>query len=364
MKLLYYTKTTLKAMVSNAAVTVIYFILFPILLAGFMGFFQNSLQDNPLKLSTLKISIIDNDNSNMSKNLISFLNSSDMKELIEVNSEKVNVEIVIPKGYEESIVSLKKNEISINKLEDGFINSTNTLKTILDKYHQELYINLSGGSIEDLNNITGKSIIENVNINVSKTSNKYEVLSASMIAFVISMLIFSLIQSNYAEVSRNIDKRVSSTPISKIQYFYYDTFAMLIYSSIIVSGYVFFFRIAGISFTGSIFQLIMLILLSAMLIVSMSKFVYELFGPIYGKVVGGLIFTLPIIGMEAFTGEGNALKVLAPTHYITKLFNVYNLNGNFNSNIGDLTFIIIFSLVLFAIANIKVALSREGRKCA
>ena len=364
MKLIYYTKITLKGMLSNAAVTVVFFILFPILLAGFMGFMQNSLHENPLKLNILKISITDNDNSNMSKNLVSFLKSNDMKELIEVNTTESNIEIVIPKGYEESVLSLEKNQVKINELKEGFTNSINTLKIILDKYHQGLYVSLSGGSTEALNNITGKSIIENININTSKTSSSYEVLSSSMIAFVISMLIFGLIQGNYTDVSKNIDRRILSTPISKTQYFYYDSFALLIYSSIIISGYVFFFRILGISFTGSLLPLIALILLSAILIVSISKCVYELFGPLYGKVIGGLIFTLPILGMEAFTGEGNALKVLAPTHYITKLFNVYNLNGTFNSNIEDLIFIILLSVILFGVANIKVSLSREGRKCA
>lgn len=364
MKLLYYTKITLKGMLSNAAVTVVFFILFPVLLAGFMGFFQNSIHENPLKLNVLKISIVDNDNSTMSKTLVSFLESDEMKELMEVNSNDNDIEIVIPKGYEKSVVSLERNEIKINELNDGFTNSTNTLKTILDKYHQSLYVSLSGGSVEALNNINGKSIIENININTSKTSSSYEVLSASMIAFVISMLIFSFIQGNYTEVSRNIDKRIASTPISKTQYFYYDSFALLIYSSIIVSGYVFFFRIAGISFTGSLLPLILLILLSAILIVSISKCVYELFGPLYGKFIGALIFSLPILGMEAFTGEGNALKVLAPTHYITKLFNVYNLNGNFNKNIKDLIFILLLSAILFGIANIKIGLSKEGKKCA
>lgn len=363
MKLFYYTKATLKGMVSNVAITVVYFILFPVLLAGLMGFFQNSLHENPLKLNTLKLSIIDNDRSNMSETLISFLKSEDMKELIDINEEEKQIEIVIPKGYEESIISLKRDEIKINTLKEGLINSTNTLKIILDKYHQGLYLSMSGNSSEELANITGKNIIENININAKKTSSSYEVLSSSMIAFVISMLIFSLIQGNYAEISVNLDKRISSTPISKCKYFYYDSFALLIYSIIILLGYVLFFRILGISFTGRLLPLITLILISAILIASISKFVYELFGPLYGKVIGALVFSLPIIGMEAFTGEGNALKILAPTHYITKLFNVYNLNGNFNSNIKDLVFVVILSAVLFSIANIKVILSKGGRRC-
>lgn len=364
MKLFYYTKTILKGMLSNVVITVIYFILFPVILAAFMGFFQNSVKENPLKLSTIKVAIIDNDKSNMSRDLVSFLKSDEMKELIEENPNDNDIEIIIPKGYEESVSSLEKNEIKINKLTDELNNSVNTLKTILDKYHQSLYVSLSGGSNEALQNISGKTIIENININASKTSTSYEILSASMIGFVISMLIFSLIQGSYAESSINLDKRIASSPLSKIQYFYYDSFALLIYSAIIISGYVLFFRVLGISFTGREFPLIILILLSSILIVSMSKFVNELFGAKYGKVVGALIFSIPIIGMEMFTGEGNALKVLAPTHYISKLFNIYNLNGNFNDNIKDFIFIIVFSLTLFAITNIKIILSKEGKKCA
>ena len=94
------------------------------------------------------------------------------------------------------------------------------------------------------------------------------------------------------------------------------------------------------------------------------KFIYELFGPLYGKFFGGLIFALPLLGMEAFTGEGNALKVLAPTHYITKLFNLYNLNESLMSGIKDFIFIIVISVILFGAATIKVTLSKEGRKCA
>ncbi len=364
MKLFYFTKTTLKGMLSNVVITVIYFILFPVLLAAFMGFFQNSLNENPLKLSSIKVAITDNDKSNMSKNLISFLKSDEMKDLIEENSEDNDIEIVIPKGYEGSLLSLEKNHIEINKLTDELDNSINTLKTILDKYHQNIYVSLAGGSNEELKNISGKTIIENININASKTSNSYEILSTSMIGFVISMLIFSLIQGSYTESSINLDKRISSAPISKLQYLYYDSFALLIYSSIIISGYLLFFRVIGISFTGKVLPLIQLVLLSSILVVSMSKFVNVLFGANYGKIVGVLIFSIPIIGMEIFTGEGNALKVLAPTHYISKLFNIYNLEGNFNNNIKDFMFIILLSLILFGIANIKIFLSKEGRKCA
>lgn len=370
MKLLYFTKTTLKGMVSTGAVTILYFVLFPVLLAGFMGFFQNTLHDNPLKLNDVKVQIIDNDNTNMSKALVDLLKSENMKELIKITDEKPVLEITIPKGYEESLISLQKNEIKINKLEDGFNNSTNTLKIILDKYHKNLYVSIAGGSNESLEEISQNTIVETININTSKTSSSYEVMAASMIGFAISMLIFSQIQASYTDISMKVDRRIISTPISKLQFFYYDTFISFIYSLIIIGAYIFFFRIAGISFTGLLIPLIVLLLASALMIVGISKSVLTFFGAKYGKLIGALIFTLPIIGMEAFTGEGNALKVLAPTHYISKLLNIYNLEGSISSNISDLSLVILIPTILLALATIKIvisrkiALSRGDKKCA
>lgn len=365
MKLIYYTKTTLKGMISNGVLTILYFILFPVLLASFMGFFQKAITESPLKLKTLKVQINDMDNSNMSKDLIAFLESDDMKELVLITDKKANIEILIPKGYESNVVSLKGGKININKLGEGFNNSTNTLKTILDKYHEGLYINLSGGSNKNLQTITENSVVEKIDINSKKSSTTYEKMAASMISFVISMLILGLIQSNYTESSINFDKRIKSTPITKNQYFYYDSFALLVYSTIIISGYVFFFRIIGISFKGSIFPLITLILTTSILVVSISKCIYTFFGAVYGKVVGILVFTFPILGMvESFTGAGAELRILDPTHYISKLFTLYNLNGNFSLNNKDLVLILCFSLILFMISVLKITLSKGGRRCA
>lgn len=364
MRLLYYTKATLKGMISNGAITIIHFILFPVLLACFMGFFLKTLHDSPLKLKTLKIEINDMDKSDMSKNLVSLLKSEEMKELVEITNKKSNIEIVIPRGYGDNVLSLKKGEISINKLGEVSTNSTDTLKTILDNYHQSLYVNISGGSNETLEKISEKSIIEKIDIDTKKSSSSYEKMSSSMIAFVISMLIFGLIQGNYADASVNLNKRLSSTPITKKQYFYYDSFALFVYSTLIISGYVFFFRIARISFTGNLIPLIILILTSAILVVSISKLVYTFFGALYGKTIGGLLFALPIIGKEMFTAEGNVLAILAPTHYISKLFTLYNLNGSFSGNTKDLILILAASAILFLIALIKVNSCEGGMKCA
>ena len=66
MKLFMHLKITFKGMIKNGAVTGSMFILFPIILAGFMGFINDSMGSNPLKLKQLGIKVIDEDNSSSS----------------------------------------------------------------------------------------------------------------------------------------------------------------------------------------------------------------------------------------------------------------------------------------------------------
>lgn len=143
MRLFYYIKSTLKAMVASGAITILYFIGFPIILASFMGFVQNTAHDSALKLKPLNIHIVDQDNTEMSKKLEDFLKSEEMKEVVNIVDSKPEAEVIIQKGYEKNLLSLNKGEVIINKKEEGLTYSTNTLKIVLDKYHQSIYVQMT-----------------------------------------------------------------------------------------------------------------------------------------------------------------------------------------------------------------------------
>lgn len=364
MRLLYYIKTTLKGMVSNGAITILYFIGFPIILAAFMGFVQNTAHDAPLKLKPLNIQIIDEDNTEISKSLVEFLKSEDMKDVVNIVEEKPTAEIIIKEGYEKNILSLNKGEVIINKKEEGYIYSTNTVKIVLDKYHQSLYVSLSGGSLEDLNKVTGQSIIEDEIIDVPKSSSTFEQTVASMIGFVISMLIFSSIQAGYSDISMNLDKRINSAPLSRTQILLYETTALLVYVFIIISAYVMFFRIAGMGFEGEFISLMVLVLTASILVVSTVKFILTLFGAKYGRIFGGLVFILPIIGGEIFMGKGNTISLLTPTHYLNNAFSLYNSNGNLEGAGKWILLLLGLSIAAFLITMIKENFKDRRKVCA
>jgi len=361
MKLFMHLKITFKGMIKNGAVTLTMFILFPVILAGFMGFMHDSIGANSLKLKQLAIEVIDEDNSSSSEALISFLKGEELKELIEV-TDKGDADLIISKGYEESLINSKTNIIKIIEKDKGHM-VISTLKIILDKYHKNMYVSIAGGNPEDLNSIISAEVIENTIIDYKRDMSAYEKSASGMSGFVISMLILTFIQGSYADISKNLDRRIKATPISRVRYFIYDYLALFCYSFSILLCYTMFFRFTGIAFRGNLFSLMTIVITASALVSSLSKFVYYLFGEIYGKVVGMALFILPIIGMEMFSGEANVISKLAPTHYISKAFDMFNLNGSITEVQNELLIIIGASFILFIIVVIKESLSKGAKKC-
>jgi len=140
--------------------------------------------------------------------------------------------------------------------------------------------------------------------------------------------------------------------------------ALIVYVFIIISGYVIFFRVAGLSFKGNILDLILLILMGTMLVVSMSKSISTIFGAKYGKIIGTIIFTLPLISGEIFSGEGNKIALLTPTHYLNNAFNLYNLNGNLEGCGKWILIIFAMSIIIYSAAIIKAVIQGRKKVCA
>ena len=363
MRGLYYIKTTLKSMFSNGVITIAYFILFPILLASFMAFFQDNVHENPLKLKDVKVQISDKDNSEMSLKLAELMRSSDLKEFVNLVDKDADIELVINKGYEKNLLGLDGGNIVINKLEDGRELAIDTLKTILDKYHENMYVVISGGNALELNNISTQSIIDETTIDTVEGANNYEKIIASMLGFVIALLMSTIIQSGYVDISMKLDKRVNSTPITKLQLLIYDTVALFVYAFIILSAYVFFFRIVGLSFKGNILDLIILILTGTTMVTLVSKTVTYVLGANYGKVIGVIFYTIPLISGEMFLGEGNKFSILSPTHYLNNAFSIYNSTVSIDGTGKWLLIILGVSVAMYLAAIIKASIKRGKSVC-
>lgn len=364
MRLFYYVKTTLKGLVANGAVTLIYFILFPVILAGFMGFVQDMSSQSDLKLSGVKVEIIDEDQSERSKVLQDFLANEELSEVLTLVEEKPDVELIINKGYEECVETLTPGKLTLNKKTKDFIISTNTLKVVLDNYHKALYLSLSGGDVSKLSGANGKPIIENTFVDKPEKENNFEKMAVSMFGFCVVMLLYGLLQSGYSDIALNLDKRANAAPITKLQYLLYDSVGAFAYSIILLSLYLIFFRVIGVAFKGSILDLFIIVIMASGFILSIAKAITSIFGPKIGKVVSFVVFILPILGGEIFGLGANTIALLTPTHYINKVLNMYVLNGNLSGSGKWIAIIAMTSAALFSIAIMMEVIKGRRRKCA
>ncbi|MBS5986960.1 ABC-2 family transporter protein [Clostridium paraputrificum] len=363
MRTMYYVKTTLKGMFANGIITIAYFVLLPVILAGVMGFMQGSTHDNPLKLKKVTVSIVDEDKTKMSQSLIEFLKSEDIQELVAISNEDSNCDLIIKEGYEKNLISLNKGNIVIKKNNNERNTAIETLKVILDKYHKGMYVGLSGGSQEELEKLNDNKAVESTIIDVEENISSYRMMSSSMIGFVVTMLIYGLIEGSYSKQSVNLSNKIRSTPTSRLGLLISDLATNFIYCFIIMSVYVLFFRFTRVNFTGNIFSLTLILGVSSLFMSTISIMVLSLFGPKYGKIVGVIMFLIPVASMEMFSGVESILSSFSVTHLIIKVVNWFTLYGTLKGVYSSILILFGLSVIFFIISMIKEIMVKEVRRC-
>ncbi|MBS5927450.1 MAG: ABC transporter permease [Clostridium sp.] len=363
MRTMYYVKTTLKGMFANGIITIAYFVLLPVILAGVMGFMQGSTHDNPLKLKKVTVSIVDEDKTKMSQSLIEFLKSEDIQELVAISDEDSNCDLIIKEGYEKNLISLNKGNIVIKKNNNERNTAIETLKVILDKYHKGMYVGLSGGSQEELEKLNDNKAVESTIIDVEENISSYRMMSSSMIGFVVTMLIYGLIEGSYSKQSVNLSNKIRSTPTSRLGLLISDLATNFIYCFIIMSVYVLFFRFTRVNFTGNIFSLTLILGVSSLFMSTISIMVLSLFGPKYGKIVGVIMFLIPVASMEMFSGVESILSSFSVTHLIIKVVNWFTLYGTLKGVYSSILILFGLSVIFFIISMIKEIMVKEVRRC-
>lgn len=363
MRTMYYVKTTLKGMFANGIITIAYFVLLPVILAGVMGFMQGSTHDNPLKLKKVTVSIVDEDKTKMSQSLIEFLKSEDIQELVAISDEDSNCDLIIKEGYEKNLISLNKGNIVIKKNNNERNTAIETLKVILDKYHKGMYVGISGGSQEELEKLNDNKAVESTIIDVEENISSYKMMSSSMIGFVVTMLIYGLIEGSYSKQSVNLSNKIRSTPTSRLGLLISDLATNFIYCFIIMSVYVLFFRFTRVNFTGNIFSLTLILGVSSLFMSTISIMVLSLFGPKYGKIVGVIMFLIPVASMEMFSGVESILSSFSVTHLIIKVVNWFTLYGTLKGVYSSILILFGLSVIFFIISMIKEIMVKEVRRC-
>lgn len=388
MRLKAFIKVMLKSIIREARVMVFMFIVFPVACSLLYGYFQKEMFKPENMMSKFYINIKDEDNSPTTKAFKELLKGEGLKDFIEITEDKesLQVEVEFPKGYEEKLLALKEGEITLNQLTPKGEFVATTLTSIIDKYNKTIQegliigkrigeSSLSEKEKHSLENEIRSKFTEYYSTKSIKTEiytkgnnlTSFEYYSISIFSFTALMLIQSLAGSYYAEKENGVLKRCLAAPMSKTQYFNYTLISNTIFAFIINMVYTMVFRIGGISYKGSLWLLVLIVVVISILQGVFAGFITAFFKD---KRIGGLIITAMIMLSVAVGGAffpvdkvGNGivkfLGNIAPSSQIIKVFKSYILENSMNAVINTLLLIGLVSLVLYIISFIKIRVKWE-----
>lgn len=360
MKLLVYVKTTLKGIVSSLPITIGCYVLFPIVLASAMSFLLNGVDNSDTKVKKVEFQIVDNDKSEYSKSLITMLKTDELKEYIKISKDSEN-KVIIPKGYENTFTKNDKHNVIIEQKDADVVSQI--IKSCVDNYNKSVALLGQTDNQEIIEKALKTNTVLNKTIKNTTSKDNSQLIITSCFGFVITMLIMSFTLSNYKPEAKNLAQRNEALPISKMEYLLYESISTIIYSFIMMFSYVFVYRLMGKAFTGNLALIILVILAVSVLIAGIASCIYYLFGEKIAQVIGMLLYIVPLIGGEMFTGETTKLSLASITHYVNNLL-IDISNNSFNFLSKDNLIILAIPSICFLLAIIKIKVCEVKRKWA
>ena len=384
MKLLAFIKTVLKSTLKNLLNQLFIFSVFPLLLGLVIGYFSEDQFVPSAEMPVMKIMIKDEDNSAESNYFIEFLKGQEMESLVEIREEDAQYIVTIPDGYGEGLLNNENVPVEIGVTEEGSQSQGNMLAEIIDKYNEGMYINhIIQKSIEEktlpeerealfqrvygkIAEIYNRGLIENNIITTKKSLTSYEHFSITFLSYMLFMMMTSLINGEYIARESGVYSRIMAAPITNIQYFNYNLISSYIFVIMFNLLYVLTYRVFGLSFTGSMFMLIIIVLIQSLLGTNMAALLSLILKKKASNAILSALMIVQIIGGVTYVqlekiGDGVLARMLdkyAPDALIVSTYRNYLIYDDFNSIKTGLMLMIVASLVLYIISLIRVKTKR------
>lgn len=377
MKLLAFVKTVFKTTTKNLLPLLFTFSIFPISLGLITGYFNEDIFVPSADMPLMAIRIIDEDNSEESKNLISFLEGEEMNDLVEVKGEEDGDYIItIPEGYGKGFLNNENIPVKINVTDGASTQQGNMLAEIIDKYNEERYLSLRiQENIEkksdtkekeelyqrinsQISKIYNHGAIENIIITVKKSLTSYEHFSITFLSYMLLMVVSSLINGDYVTRENELYSRIRVAPLTETQYFNYNLVSSYMFVVIFNSLYVLTYRILGLSFTGPLPLLVIIILVQSLLGTVLATLLSLFLNKQMANVIVNVLIIAQLIAGITYRslskiGDGilaNIIDQYSPDALIVNTYRNYLIYGDFNSiKIGLLSMLVI-SMIIYIIS--------------
>lgn len=383
MKLRAYIKLTFIQLIRQLPLLLLIFAVFPLFLSGMMAYIQNDTFTPNVTVSKMEIRLIDEDRTSFSQSLMDYLNSDELQHIIAIENEaqKPQLEVIIPKGYGNGLISTKEASIKIKALEKGTGTESAILSQIIDRYNEEMSqqllisnniqnlelnednkVQLSNLINIELQKIYSTDSIRSSIVTLKKSLTAFEFYSVSMLGFMFIMLIMTMAAGVFTEKENGLYNRIISTSLSRNQYFDYTLISSFILALVLNIAYLLPYRVTGLSFQGPLPLLALIILLQSLLATTAAGMLLAFLNKktvmigmniilIVQMVLGGSFFPFEKLSSNLVL---KSLSNFSPDVLLNKAYKGYILFGSFDSIKYNLLSMLFISALFYIISRIKV----------
>jgi ABC-2 type transport system permease protein len=373
----------LKAICSQWKQVLLIYVVFPLILTSFMGYVAKEAYRPETNFKKIDVSIIDKDNSESSKSFKKLFYSEGVKELFNV-TDKGKYVITIPEGYESNLINLKQNTILVNEKERVSDSNETIIKAIINQYGKSLTETMIiSDNIKKLNVKDKEKLFNDVTAAISKLSSvsalkenmikgqrtltSFENEAASIITYILFMIILSCVGAYHLDKENGSFKRLISTPITRVTFFNLDMVSFCMTSFIYGVLYVLTMRIAGYGFIGvNPIILLIIIIAQSLLASSLAGLLIAFFSKQTANTAVVILMYFDIIFGGAFIPVKEfpskaliSLSRFTPGKVITQAYKNCILFNSFDKIWSYVLIMIIISAAAYSISLLKVKLRWE-----
>ncbi|MGL5766676.1 MAG: ABC transporter permease [Sarcina sp.] len=319
-------KITLKQIIGSLPIVLGMFIMLPGILGLFMGSMLNS--ENQQNFEKVIVQVVDEDNTEVSKELVNIIRGKELSELLEVsNDKKADIVVNIPKGYEAAVENNSTNVVQLNVGQHSRYEKI--LQDVIDAYHFNLYISKDADISKKFEEINNNKIVDFKDIkseNEAFLSNGHmidsNIVTGDIVVGFIGM-IFAMFLVNSAQVKsldtfKGADMRLKSMPISKRKLYFYNLCSDGLYILLVVLGYITIFNLICGAFSGNILLVLGGALVASLFTVAVVQFMNEFIPQNVALILTMSLMILSSIGGFAIGDMLNGIP--NPFEFIVDMF--------------------------------------------
>ncbi|WP_234121900.1 ABC transporter permease [Clostridium hydrogenum] len=370
----------LKGFIVNWKQVVLAYVLFPLLMAGAMGYFQRDSFEAGAQIDKINISIVDNDNSVSSREFKELFKVKGIKELFNV-SNKGDYIIKIPKGYETKLHELKNVTIEVYEKKRVSSDDETIIKKVINEYGKSTGEALAiSNKVRKLNNSEIKIMYNNISNKINSTKalkdnmlkskrnlTSYENQAATLITYMLAMMLMSCSGAHALDKESGRFRRLISCPITKETFFKLDLVCFFVSSLGFGAIYILTFLISDFAFRGvNPINLILILICQSILITSFSGLTIAFLGKEASKLVGiALLYFQMLFGgafmpiKEVTNSTYIELCKIAPGNIVSEAYKNSIIFNTLSSISKDLIIMVIISIFMYAISIAKVRIRWE-----